>query len=251
MILTCPSCETQYFADDSTIGESGRTVKCAACAHQWFVSPDGADNSGSFSGPAAHELYREKVREQRRRKSRFAALMSWLVTATLFFGLGLAAIILRNDVVKFWPEAGAAYKKAGFEVNRFGLEFEDIQRSRTFNDTIPIVTVTGNAVNVARTTVDTPAVRVDLVDENDKIVASRHGEILPRELMSGERGQFRIVLERAPMESYKVQLAFVAQEDVPDGDLTENEAAQTPEPVDEPLPLEVDGADADSTDTQP
>ncbi|HAQ77304.1 MAG TPA: hypothetical protein DCR96_12515, partial [Hyphomonas sp.] len=23
MILTCPNCETQYFADDSTIGESG------------------------------------------------------------------------------------------------------------------------------------------------------------------------------------------------------------------------------------
>ena len=39
MILTCPHCETQYFADDSTIGESGRTVKCAACGGSWFVEP--------------------------------------------------------------------------------------------------------------------------------------------------------------------------------------------------------------------
>ena len=43
MILTCPNCETQYFADDSTIGESGRTVKCAACGHSWFVAPPGLE----------------------------------------------------------------------------------------------------------------------------------------------------------------------------------------------------------------
>ncbi len=215
MILTCPSCETQYFADDSTIGESGRTVKCAACTHSWFVHPDGADDTTATAGPAAHELYREKVREQRRRKSRFAALMSWLVTAGLFFALGLAAIIFRNDVVKIWPEAGAAYKKANFNVNRFGLEFDDIQRSRTFNDTIPIVTVTGNAINVARSTVETPAVRVDLVDDGDTIVATQLGLIQPGSLDAGAIGTFRVVLEQAPMESYKVQLTFVERSEMP------------------------------------
>lgn len=215
MILTCPSCETQYFADDSTIGESGRTVKCAACDESWFVHPGGADNTATSAGPAAHELYREKVREQRRRKSRFAALMSWLVTAGLFFALGLAAIIFRNDVVKVWPEAGAAYKKATFNVNRFGLEFADIQRSRTFNDTIPIVTVTGSAINVARSTVETPAVRVDLVDDEDTIVATQHGLVTPSVLEAGAIGTFRVVLEQAPMESYKVQLTFVARADMP------------------------------------
>lgn len=141
--------------------------------------------------------------------------MSWLVTAGLFFALGLAAIIFRNDVVKVWPEAGAAYKKATFNVNRFGLEFADIQRSRTFNDTIPIVTVTGSAINVARSTVETPAVRVDLVDDEDTIVATQHGLVTPSVLEAGAIGTFRVVLEQAPMESYKVQLTFVARADMP------------------------------------
>ena len=114
MILTCPSCETQYFADDSTIGESGRTVKCATCGHSWFVRPEGVAGHEHAAAPAAHEIYRERVREQRRRKSRFAALLSWIVTAAVFFTLGLAAIIFRNDVVKFWPESATAYKRAGF-----------------------------------------------------------------------------------------------------------------------------------------
>jgi predicted Zn finger-like uncharacterized protein len=136
MILTCPNCETQYFADDSTIGESGRTVKCAACGHSWFVSPPGLEMDPDRANPtAAHEIYRERVREQRRRKSRTAALLSWMCTAVLFFALGVAAIMFRNDVVKVFPRAAAAYKMAGFTVNRFGIEFADIERSRTFNDT--------------------------------------------------------------------------------------------------------------------
>ncbi|MEQ8299708.1 MAG: zinc-ribbon domain-containing protein [Hyphomonas sp.] len=215
MILTCPSCETQYFADDSTIGESGRTVKCATCGHSWFVRPEGVAGHEHAAAPAAHEVYRERVREQRRRKSRFAALVSWIVTAAVFFTLGLAAIIFRNDVVKFWPESASAYKRVGFSVNRYGLEFENIERSRTFNDTIPVVTVSGKAVNVARSTVDTPAVRVSLMDERGEEVALKFGSITPSELDAGQTGTFKIVLEQAPMESFEIELSFVAKADVP------------------------------------
>lgn len=215
MILTCPNCETQYFADDSTIGESGRTVKCAACGGSWFVEPKHLDETIRRTPAAAHEIYREKVREQRRRKSRTAALLSWLVTAGVFFSLGVAAIMYRNEVVKFWPEAGGAYKQIGFNVNRFGLDFEDIQRSRTFNDTIPVVTVIGKALNISRSTVDTPAVRVDLKDERGIVVATTYGRIRPDRLAAGEAGDFQVVVEQAPMESFEIELKFVDLAEVP------------------------------------
>ena len=216
MILTCPNCETQYFADDSTIGESGRTVKCAACGHSWFVAPPGMDAEASGPNPAAaHEVYRERVREQRRRKSRAAAVLSWLVTAVLFFSLGVAAIMFRNDVVKVFPRAAVAYKMAGFTVNRFGIEFDSIERSRTFNDTIPVVTVSGKAVNVARTTVDTPLVKVELKDERGRTVATRYGSITPARLLSGTQGTFQVVLEQAPMESFEIELSLVDKAGAP------------------------------------
>ena len=216
MILTCPNCETQYFADDSTIGESGRTVKCAACGHSWFVAPIGLETDKAGANPAAaHEIYRERVREQRRRKSRTAALLSWICTAVLFFALGVAAIMFRNDVVKVFPRAAAAYKMAGFTVNRFGIEFADIERSRTFNDTIPVVTVSGRAVNVARSTVDTPLVKVDLKDERGRTVATRYGAIQPAQLTAGSDGNFQVVLEQAPMESFQVELSLVDRAEAP------------------------------------
>lgn len=220
MILTCPSCSTHYFADDSTIGESGRTVKCAACGHSWFVQPK-ALAEDKPSAPA-HEVYRERMREQRREKSRFAAVLSWLLTGALFAAATTAAFFFRNDVVKVWPQSAAAYRLAGLDVNRFGLDFADIERARTFNDTIPIVTVTGRAVNVARTAVETPGVRVDLRDENGKVVASEYSFVTPGELQPGASGQFGVVVEPAPVESFEIVVSFVERSAVPNDPPTEN-----------------------------
>ncbi len=236
MILTCPSCSTHYFADDSTIGESGRTVKCAACGHSWFVQP----KSLAEDKPAApaHEVYRERLREQRREKSKLFAVLSWLFTGSLFVVATVAAFFFRNDVVKVWPQSAAAYRLAGLDVNRFGLDFADIERARTFNDTIPIVTVTGRAVNVANSSVETPGVRIDLRDETGKVVATEYSFITPGELEPGASGQFGVVVEPAPVESFEIVVSFVQRSAVPNEPpaeelppLQETPAPETEDPV--------------------
>jgi len=40
MILTCPSCGTQYVVKDGAIPPEGRQVRCAACKHSWHQNPD-------------------------------------------------------------------------------------------------------------------------------------------------------------------------------------------------------------------
>ena len=39
MILTCPSCGTQYVVKDGAITPSGRQVRCKACQHSWREFP--------------------------------------------------------------------------------------------------------------------------------------------------------------------------------------------------------------------
>lgn len=39
MILTCPSCGTQYVVKDGAIPSSGRQVRCKACQHSWREFP--------------------------------------------------------------------------------------------------------------------------------------------------------------------------------------------------------------------
>jgi predicted Zn finger-like uncharacterized protein len=53
MILTCPSCGTQYAVKDGAIPEGGRKVRCASCGHSWHQLPEGqADEEGaSYQAP--------------------------------------------------------------------------------------------------------------------------------------------------------------------------------------------------------
>ncbi len=39
MILQCPACQARYLLPDQAIGATGRTVRCAKCAHSWFQAP--------------------------------------------------------------------------------------------------------------------------------------------------------------------------------------------------------------------
>ncbi|MEL6781421.1 MAG: MJ0042-type zinc finger domain-containing protein [Pseudomonadota bacterium] len=247
MILTCPNCETQYFAEDDTIGDSGRTVKCTACDHSWFVRPDGAaldPEEGGEVVEGAHQKYRQQVRERRRQRSRLAALASWLVTASIFFALGAAAIVLRNDVVRIWPQAASAYKLVSLDVNRFGLEFEMRNAERTFDGTTPILTVTGEVRNVSRTEVQTPKVRVSLHDEFNREVGEMFANIAPRRLEAGAIGAFETQLENPPVESVSLTLQFVdigggRTQPQAAGDVSPESGTPLPDtPLDEP---EIDG----------
>lgn len=42
MILTCPSCGTQYVVKDGAIPPEGRQVRCAACKHSWHQDAEEA-----------------------------------------------------------------------------------------------------------------------------------------------------------------------------------------------------------------
>ena len=43
MILTCPSCGTQYVVKDGAIPPEGRQVRCASCKHSWHQDPENAE----------------------------------------------------------------------------------------------------------------------------------------------------------------------------------------------------------------
>lgn len=45
MILTCPSCGTQYVVKDGAIPPGGRQVRCKACQHSWREFPPASDEA--------------------------------------------------------------------------------------------------------------------------------------------------------------------------------------------------------------
>jgi predicted Zn finger-like uncharacterized protein len=61
MILTCPSCGTQYVVKDGAIPPEGRQVRCAACKHSWHQGPDAevASRAGDEARAAEPEFVEE------------------------------------------------------------------------------------------------------------------------------------------------------------------------------------------------
>ena len=53
MILTCPSCGTQYAVKDGAIPEGGRKVRCASCGHSWHQDPEGGEPAPGHGEPEA------------------------------------------------------------------------------------------------------------------------------------------------------------------------------------------------------
>lgn len=211
MILTCPSCDTQYFADDNTIGDSGRSVKCAACGHSWHVHGKGGveDDVPVAVAGGAHEAYRERVRERRARRSRLAGGLAWVFTALLFTAGGASAIIFRNDVVRVWPEAASAYKGLGLGVNRFGLDFNSIEPTRTFDGTTPVLTVTGSVINISSQAQAIADVRISLRDDEGGEVGVLFAQPEKSALEPGETAVFRSELQNPPVAAFNLLLSFV------------------------------------------
>lgn len=210
MILTCPSCGTQYFADDNTIGDSGRSVKCAACGHSWHVQGKygDSDEAPAVTAGRAHDAYRARVKERRARKSRLAASLAWIIMATIFMALGASAIIFRNEVVDIWPQSAGAYKAVGLDVNRFGLDFNTIEPTRTFDGTTPLLTVTGSVINISRSTQPANTVRIGLLDENGAEVAVLTAPLDRARLGPGEEATFTARLENPPVAAFELELSF-------------------------------------------
>ena len=51
MILTCPSCGTQYVVKDGAIPPQGRQVRCASCKHSWHQNPEPSAEAGPAADP--------------------------------------------------------------------------------------------------------------------------------------------------------------------------------------------------------
>ena len=64
MILTCPSCGTQYVVKDDAIPPEGRQVRCAACKHSWHQDP-GSEMSEAEAQPAMGAAEPEQAAEPR------------------------------------------------------------------------------------------------------------------------------------------------------------------------------------------
>lgn len=235
MILVCPSCDTRYFADDSSIGKEGRRVRCATCGHAWHAKlPDeegetvvaeetgltreqverlrqtAAENTKARAGP--HAEFRAREHAKRKRHHGRAATIAWGSGFAIFVLAMGAAVLFRNEVAEAFPKAASVYRLVGLDVNRFGLTFENVEARRTFDGTTPVLTVTGAVINGSEERLATPQLRVTLKDEAGNAVQTWTDKFAVPSLGPAERTEFASRFEAPPVETYRLSVTFVRPE---------------------------------------
>ncbi len=232
MILTCASCSTRYYADDASIGPNGRSVRCAACGHSWFVEPQLVLESGETAAPPA--LTRERVERMRRaiqaaapepsaavkfrqqqadrqRRERVRmALFAWTGAATALAASAAGAVAFRQDVAEVWPRSASAFAALGLDVNVYGLEMYDLTVERAFEGATPVLLISGEVRNIGREEKAAPPLRVTLRDAQENPLYQVVYALDQRMIAPGGAAAFQVRVENPPLEAVDLETTFAA-----------------------------------------
>jgi predicted Zn finger-like uncharacterized protein len=242
MILTCPSCSTRYFADDASIGPSGRTVRCASCAHTWFCQghllldqtapddllPSAAKSerapltrdqvermrlaqSGMGASPVA-KLRQQQADRERRDRVR-VAIGAWAGAGAALVASAAGAVVFREDIAEMWPNAAGAFAAVGLDVNVYGLEFSDLDIDRTFEGPTPVLVVKGAVRNIGAEQRAAPPLRLALRDAHGAEVYSWLVKVDAPSIEPGGASAFTAVLDNPPGQAVDLEVTFASAKD--------------------------------------
>lgn len=212
MILTCPACDTRYFVGEDAVPEGGRSVRCAACAHEWRAMPE-APPLPLESTPAAPlpKAFRAKVAARKEVRQAMAAGVVWAVLTAGFVVVALAAVLFKVEVVRLWPRTASAYAALRMPVNPTGLALEGVQGGPGLENGRAVLVVSGAVRNIETAPRAPQPLRVSLFDKAGARAAAQlvqpagAGPVAP-----GEVRAFRAVFFDPPLgaREFGVDFAF-------------------------------------------
>ena len=135
MILTCPSCATRFYLDDSRIAPGGRRVQCDACGEIWkapgvlsvenqasdverfeapMSKPSPLDAPAHDSAPLFAPSPAFGVKKPPPAAAPAIGRLGWAMAILLFVViLGIVLVNEREWIVRVWPASAAIYKAGG------------------------------------------------------------------------------------------------------------------------------------------
>ncbi len=179
MILSCPSCATQYTLDEAQLGPAGRTVRCAACKATWHAvrpeepielppvekePPARTEDLNTVKADKLGKSYRALQDYKKRMKALAAQGLIWGALAACCAAVFVTGYLLRVDIVRTFPRVAGAYAMVGLPVYGTNLRFVDQSASTVVEGGRFVVTVKAQVSNTSDKAEPVPPVRVALLD---------------------------------------------------------------------------------------
>lgn len=229
MILTCPECATRYFVPDEKVGPGGRTVRCSACGNRWtaegqadlelFVDPEAGASVkeeeapeetpvSALPGDELPKVFRQKATNERRVREAATVGVVWAGMAVAVLALALGAVVFRGSVVEMWPRTASAFAAVGLDVNRVGLEIEDVEAEAALQDGHAALAVSGVMRNIEDHPVKAPPLRVSLLNKAGKVIAVKLASPADPLIPPGETRHFALAILDPPTTAAVLEVSF-------------------------------------------
>ncbi len=138
-----------------------------------------------------------------------AAIAGWSVLVLLILVIGWSAVHYRRDVATYWPQSASLYSALGLEVNVRGIAFDDVTYHRGTEDGSPVLTVTGQLVNISSRELPVPQIRIALTDKDKRELFAWTYVPNIMTLKPGQVAPFRTRLASPPDGARHLELRFV------------------------------------------
>lgn len=236
MILECSQCRTRYLVPDSAIGADGRTVRCANCKHSWFQAPVAALDlttraapsdvpPAPRSAPAAPRVFddasisREAAApapeydpfapqppfKPRRNPARRWTAAAFVAGFSMLLGTGA---ILYSGAPGLAAQLGLGIGGEAETPLRFTDKNVEL---RTMPSGSELFAVSGKVVNPTDDKQHVPDVRVELRDQQDRLVYSWRITPQTREIGPKQAIDFNSAKVDVPSNARVVELSFASE----------------------------------------
>jgi predicted Zn finger-like uncharacterized protein len=211
MLLLCPNCDARYLTPDDRIGPNGRRVRCARCAHVWFVelklsakkseepkpgslgtqSHDGAaeQSKPEQASPSDNVVKIEPLppsrvpalRTTRVRRSRAPALF---LAIAIVFAFSANLVPIREHINLLWPDVFKSFesfelftKKNVGDGEGISLSVENLVNEWNSTDAGLQLVIRGKIVNKSEFKQPAQMLRIRLYDSSDQKVRDMKDQI--------------------------------------------------------------------------
>ncbi|MDB5443405.1 MAG: hypothetical protein JWP73_1781 [Phenylobacterium sp.] len=135
-------------------------------------------------------------------------VLVWAVAAAIVVALVAGAIAFRGEVIKLWPKSQAAYAGLGLPLNSLGLVIEGVHAEPSFLGGRPVLSVTGAIRNVKDEAVNSPAIRINLLNRAGMPIAAKIVRPLDPRVPAGATRHFAIAFSDPPANARDLEVVF-------------------------------------------
>ncbi len=146
---------------------------------------------------------------------KLAVAAGWTLLALFVGGTAYGFSSYKTDIVRSWPATATLYAAFNDPVDLRGMEFQQVAYKHVYEDGVPVLSISGQVVNVSDARLSVPKVRVGLRDENKKELYYWTFGLPETALEPEQSAEFVTRLSAPPIAAKDLEITFVTPEKLP------------------------------------